>query len=167
MNRRRLLAAFGGGTGTLAAGVAWRRVRGPTAPAGIEVATEHLPTDVLARAPDRDPEFPGWKSEFHAVVPDAAAADERLVDKPPVEEFVAATDFSTSVLIVVQNGMQSAMGLVLDAVEREANGVRLDVSVDAPSGGPDDLRTHSLLVRHTGADPRVPDRVAVDIDGYV
>lgn len=167
MNRRRLLAACGAGIGTLAGGVAWRRARGPAVPAGTEVATTHLPTDVLTEAPERDPEFPEWKATFHTVVPDAAAAAERLVDAPPVDEFVAATDFAESVLIVVQNGMQSEMRLALEAVEREANGVRLDVAVDAPSGGPDDLRTHSLLVRLTGADPRVPVRVAVDVDGYV
>ncbi|ELZ46980.1 hypothetical protein C464_09994 [Halorubrum coriense DSM 10284] len=167
MNRRRLLAACGAGVGTLAGGVAWRRVRGPSVPPGIEAATTHLEADVLFRAPDRDPEFPEWKSEHHTVVPDAAAAEERLVDDGSVAEFVAATDFAESVLIVVQNGMQSEMELVLDAIERVADGLRLDVSVEAPSGGPDDLRTHSLLVRLTGAEPRVPLRVTVDVEGYV
>jgi hypothetical protein len=167
MNRRRLLAACGAGVGTVAGGVAWRRVRGPAVPAELSVATDHVGADVLARAPDRDPEFPEWQSQHHAVVPDEAAAEERLVDDPAVDGFVGEMDFDESVLIVVQNGMQSEMELVLDAVERRDAGLRLGLSIDAPSGGPDDLRTHSLLVGLTGAEPRVPVRVVVDIDGYV
>jgi len=167
MNRRAFLAACGLGTGAFGGCLGVGPGAPPSVPDGVSVATTHLEADVLVDGSDRGSEFPAWKSEYHTVIADGAAADERLVDDPSVGAFVEATDFEESVLIVVQNGMQSQMELVLDAVERLEDGLRLHVSIDAPQGGPDDLRIHSLLVRVTDRDRRVPESVSVAIEGYV
>jgi len=167
MKRRQLLAACGLGIGAVGGCLGMRPGATPSVPEGMRVATTHLEADVLADESDRGTGFPEWRSEYHAVIADGDAADRRLIGDPSVDAFVGETDFEESVLIVVQNGMQSEMELVLDAIERRAGGLHLDVSIDAPQGGPDDLRTHSLLVRVTDADRRVPESVSVDIEGYV
>jgi hypothetical protein len=167
MNRRPFLAACGLGIGAFGGCLGVGPAAAPSLPEGVRVSTTHLEADALADGSDRNADFPEWKAEYHTVVADEAAAADRLVDDSPVDGFVAETNFDESVLIVVQNGMQSEMVLVLDAIERREAGLRLDVSIDAPQGGPDDLRIHSLLVRLTDSDRRVPESVAVDIEGYV
>jgi hypothetical protein len=63
--------------------------------------------------------------------------------------------------------MQSEMELVLDAISRREDGLYLDISIDSPRSGPDDLLVHSLLVRVTDEGGGVPEDVSVDIEGYV
>lgn len=62
--------------------------------------------------------------------------------------------------------MQSAPDLELDAVERRDDGIRAEITIDAPLSGNDDLLTHTFLLRIADAKEGVPETVIVDIDGY-
>jgi hypothetical protein len=108
-----------------------------------------------------------WREEYHRILANTEAVNREIVDTGPVTAFLTDTDFEESYLVVVQNGMQSEMELVLDAISRRTGGLDLDISIDSPQGGPDDLLIHSLLVRMTDEKRGVPEELSVDIDGYV
>lgn len=168
MNRRGFLGLCGLGVGTVGGYAVWRRSNSPSIPDGMNVETKHVETDVLTEYSSRDTDFLESQEEYSTVISDPTAANRELSDDSSIAPFVANTDFDESYLLVVQNGMQSEMELVLETVSRRDTGLHLDISIDAPQGGgPDDLRTHSLLIRITDEDDGVPAQVSVDIDGYV
>jgi hypothetical protein len=166
MNRRNFLALGGVGIGAAGGYVGWRWYS-PSRPDGIETETEHFERDVLSENSSRESEFLEWKEEYRTTVPDRDAARSELIDHDSVTSFLNNTDFEESYLIVVQNGMQSEMELLLDGVSREEDGLHLSVTINSPQGGPDDLLTHSLLIRVIDEHKGVPEGVSVDIEGYV
>jgi hypothetical protein len=167
MKRRRFLALGGVGVGAAGGYLGLRWYRAPSVPTGMTVETKHFERDVLTDRAARDPDFLEWQAEYHEVITEREAATERVIDDESVTAFLAETTFEASYVIVVQNGMQSEMELVLDAIARRPTGLHLDISIDAPRGGPDDLRVHSLLVRVTDEGEEPPADVSVDIEGYV
>lgn len=167
MNRRRFLTVAGLGVGTAGGYVGWRWYRSPSVPDGMRVETKHLERDVLTKRSSRNRNFLEWREEYRTLIPDKRDADEQIIDDDPVTSFLDSTDFEDSYLIVVQNGMQSEMELFLDAISRREDGIHLDISIDSPRGGPDDLLIHSLLIRIIDDVGGVPENVSVDIEGYV
>lgn len=167
MNRRGFLGLCGLGVGTIGGYTVWRRSNSPSIPDGMRVETKHVEMDVLTEHSSRESEFLKSQEEYSTVISGSRAANRELSDDSSIAPFRATTDFDESYLLVVQNGMQSEMELVLEAVSRQDTGLHLDISIDSPQGGPDDLLTHSLLVRITDEDDGVPAQVSVDIDGYV
>ena len=167
MNRRGFLALCGLGIGTAGGYIGRSRYGSPSTPDGMRVETRHIEKDIFVEDSSRDAAFLGPKEEYQTVLSDRETADREIIDSESTTSFLGETDFEDSYLIVVQNGMQSEMELVLDAISRREHGLRLDVSIDSPRSGPDDLRTHSLLVRVTDRDEAVPEEVSVDIEGYI
>jgi len=133
----------------------------------MEVETQHFERDVLSENSSRESDFLEWKHEYQTIVTDRDAARRELIDSDSVTSFLDNTGFDESYLIVVQNGMQSEMELVLDGISRQAESLHLNVTINSPQGGPDDLLTHSLLIRIIDEKRGVPERVSVDIEGYV
>lgn len=107
-----------------------------------------------------------YREEYRTVISGLKAANRTIIDDGSVAPFVANTDFDDSPFIVVQNGMQSKMELELDGVSHRDDGLHLDISIDSPQGGPDDLLIHSLLIRITDEDGDVRKKVSTDIEGY-
>lgn len=167
MNRRRFLGSCALGVGAVGGYIGWRRHSSPSTPDGVTVETKHVARDVLTEKAPRDTDFLEYQAEYRTTIAEPDVAERQLIDGGPVADFLAGTDFDSSYLIVVQNGMQSQMELVLETVSRRDSGLHLDVSVDAPQGGPDDLLVHSLLVRVTDRGEGTPETVSVDIEGYV
>ena len=133
----------------------------------MEVETRHFERDVLSENSSRESDFLKWRHEYQTVVTDRDAARRELIDSDSVTSFLDDTGFDDSYLIVVQNGMQSGMELVLDGISRQGENLQLNITINSPQGGPDDLLTHSLLIRIIDEDGGVPERVSVDIEGYV
>ena len=167
MNRRRFLAFCGLGIGTAGGYIGWRWYHSPSIPDGIKVGTQHIEGDIFAEGSSRDTEFLEWQEEYWTVISDREEVDSEITDDESISPFLDDTDFEDSYLIVVQNGMQSEMELVLDAISRREYGLHLNISIDPPQSGPDDLLTHSLLIRVTDENEGVPDKVSVDIEGYI
>ncbi|ELY32593.1 hypothetical protein C500_03679 [Natrialba magadii ATCC 43099] len=133
----------------------------------MAVETVHVERDVLAANASRDGEPLAWKEEYHTIIEDPETADSELADIGSVTEFIDNTTFDDSYIVIVQNGMQSDPDLVLDAISRLENGLNIEISIDAPRMGGDDLITHSLLIRITDLEDGVPETITVDIEGYV
>jgi len=133
----------------------------------MEVATQHFERDVLSEDSSRESDFLEWKEEYQTIVAERDAARRELIDSDSVTSFLNDTDFDESYLIVVQNGMQSQMELVLDGISRQEDSLHLNVTINSPQGGPDDLLTHSLLIRVIDEAGGVSEGVSVDIEGYV
>ncbi len=166
MNRRNFLALGGLGIGAAGGYFGWRWYS-PSRPDGMEVETQHFERDVLSENSSRESDFLEWKEEYQTTVTDRDAARRELIDSDPVTSFLNNTDFDESYLLVVQNGMQSEMELVLDGVSRQGDTLHLNVTITSPQGGPDDLLIHSLLIRVIDEERGVPEDVSVDIEGYV
>lgn len=166
MNRRNFLALGGLGIGAAGGYFGWRWYS-PSRPDGMEVETQHFERDVLSENSSRESDFLEWKEEYQTTVTDRDAARRELIDSDPVTSFLNNTDFDESYLLVVQNGMQSEMELVLDGVSRQGDTLHLNVTIISPQGGPDDLLIHSLLIRVIDEERGVPEDVSVDIEGYV
>ncbi|MFW6002969.1 MAG: hypothetical protein ACOCPT_00925 [Halanaeroarchaeum sp.] len=167
MNRRRYLALAGLGIGAVGGYTGWRWYRAPSVPDGMSVQPRHFERDILTEQTSRSSDFLEWKSEYQTVISDPETADRVLIDDRSITRFLDDTDFEASYLIVVQNGMQSEMELELDSITRREDGLHLDISIDPPQSGPDDLGIHSLLIRITDETGDVPDDVSVTITGYV
>lgn len=167
MNRRHFLALGGLGIGAAGGYVGWRWYRSPSIPDGMGVETKHFERDVLSENSPRESEMLEWQEEYHTTIDNKDAANREIIDNESVTAFVSNTDFEESYLIVVQNGMQSEMELVLNTISRQENGLHLDITIDSPQSGPDDLRIHSLFIRITDEKEGVPEEVSVDIEGYV
>lgn len=167
MNRRSFLVLCGLGIGTAGGYVGWRWYHSPSIPDGMRVETRHIEGDIFTEDSSRVTESLEWQEEYQTVISDREAVDREINDDDSITPFLADTDFEDSYLIVVQNGMQSEMELVLDAISRQEDGLNLDISIDSPRSGPDDLLIHSLLIRVTDEDEGVPEDVSVDISGYV
>jgi hypothetical protein len=166
--KRRAFLVFGGlGLGTAGGYLGWRWYRSPSLPDGMRVETRHVEGDVFTDDGPRGGGSLEWQEEYHTVIRDTEAIDRESIDDESVVRFLDDTDFEASYLVVVQNGMQSEMELVLDAISRREDGLYLDISIDSPRSGPDDLLVHSLLVRVTDEGGGVPEDVSVDIEGYV
>lgn len=167
MNRRRFLAFAGLGIGTAGGYIGWRWYHSPSIPDGMRVKTKHLEMDVLTDNSSRDSRSLGWREEYQTVINSEKHANKETIDYNTVTSFLNNTDFDESYLIIVQNGMQSEMELVLNAISRQEDGIHIDISIDSPRSGTDDLLTHSLLIRITDKDEEIPENVSVDIKGYV
>lgn len=167
MNRRRFLAFCGLGIGTAGGYIGWRWYHSPSILDGMRAETQHLERDILTEESSRDSEFLEWQEEHHTIINNMDAANREIIDDDSVTPFLDNTDFEESSVIVVQNGMQSEMELVLDTISRRENGIHLDITIDSPRSGPDDLLIHSILIRITDEDGKVPEEVSVDIEGYV
>jgi len=167
MNRRRFLALGGVGIGAGGGYIGWRWYSSPSIPDGMRVESQHFEKDIVSENSSRDTEFLEWQEEYRTVLSEREAVNREIIDDVSITPFLDDTDFEDSYLIVVQNGMQSEMELVLDAISRRRYGLHLDVSIESPRSGPDDLLTHSLLIRVTDKDEGVPEKVSVDIEGYV
>ncbi|SDQ58042.1 hypothetical protein [Natronobacterium texcoconense] len=170
MNRRRLLALSGVGVGVSGGYLAreWHRSRSPTLPDGMDVDTHYttdFPTFVLEEQWEGRAD---WREERHHVFADADAADEAVrTTRESLTSLVDETDFDVSYLLVVQNGMQSAPDLELEGIERVDDSIHVEISINAPSSGGDDLATHTFLTRITDTKTGVPETASVDIEGYV
>lgn len=165
MKRRRLLTLVILGIGFPGGYLAWSHYQRPDLPDGMSIETRYLKQDVLRSGSLRETDHLGWKDEFHTVIEDSNRAQKHL-DTGFVGDFVEATDFNSSYLLLVQNGMQSQPDLVLDSINRTEDGLQIDISIDAPRSGADDLGPHSLLFRITDRNGGVPESVTVDIGGY-
>ena len=166
MNRRSFLALGGLGIGAASGYFGWH-YHSLSIPDGMEVETQHFERDVLSENSSRESDFLKWRHEYQTILTDRDAARRELIDSDSVTSFLDDTGFDDSYLIVVQNGMQSEMELVLDGISRQGENLQLNVTINSPQGGPDDLLTHSLLIRIIDEDGGVPERVSVDIEGYV
>ena len=102
-----------------------------------------------------------WKIFDHE-----SMANEALVEKEEVNEFIEETGFNISYLLLVRNGMQSAPDLTLQAIERSGDGLLIIISITDNPGG-DDLTIHSLLIRITDQESGVPEEILLEINGYV
>ena len=166
MNRRNFLALGGLGIGAAGGYFGWH-YRPLSIPDGMEVETQHFERDMLSENSSRESDFLEWKHEYQTIITERDAACRELIDSDSVTPFLDNTSFDESYLIIVQNGMQSEMELVLDGISRQGESLHLNVTINSPQGGPDDLLTHSLLVRIIDEERGVPERVSVDIEGYV
>lgn len=168
MHRRTYLSTAGAGIGVVGGGyLGWSQYLSRSAPTELTVETLYVDRDVSSTSFSRDGKSLAWKEEYHTVIADVDTAESELADIDSLTAFVDDTDFDESYLVVVQNGMQSEPELVLDTIERRADGIEIELSIDAPRGVDDDLVIHSLLIRVTDTRDGVPETVAVDIDGYV
>lgn len=167
MNRRRFLVFGGLGIGVGGGYFGWNWYTSPRVPTGMQVETLHFEGDALTESASRNRDQPGWKQKYHSLIADAGTANSELRDVNPLGSFIHTTDFEESYLIVVQNGMQSEMELVLDTITRTEHGLHLEISIDSPRSGPDDLTLHSLLIRITDTQSELPAEVTIDITGYV
>lgn len=167
MQRRTFLALGGVGLGATSVYAGWTVFSSPTIPDGMEVETLYVEGDVSAEHFSRDHGHMDSGEEYATIIETEETADREMSGDESVTEFIADTDFSASYLVVVQNAMQSMPDLELDSIHRRDEGLRIDVSIDAPwSGVDDDLITHSLLIRITDDESGAPDTVDVNIDGY-
>jgi hypothetical protein len=115
----------------------------------------------------RDSKFLEWQEKSQTLITKRKEVNREIIDEESISPFLNDIDFKNSYLIVVQNGMQSEMELVLDGIFQREYGLHLNVSIDSPRGGPDDLLTHSLLIRVINEDGEVPEEISIDIKGYV
>jgi len=168
MNRRKFLALVTAGAGLGGGGyLGWNWYNTPTIPSGMDVETLHVERDVSANNFSRDGESLAWEEEYHTVIEDRETADRELESIDSVTKFIEDTNFEESYIVVVQNGMQSDPDLELDTINRVENGINIEVSIDAPRVGGDDLINHSLLIRITDSEDGLPETITVDIEGYV
>lgn len=104
---------------------------------------------------------------YQTVLTTRSAARARTIDADEVVAFVEGTDFEESFLVVVVAGAwPSGYRLELQDVGRIQDGVRVSVAVDSPAGPVgDDAAVHSLALRITDEERRVPDAVVVEVAG--
>ncbi|WMT10261.1 hypothetical protein NP511_22425 (plasmid) [Natrinema thermotolerans] len=168
MNRRKFLT--GSGIGLVAGGgyFGWKWYQSPSVPKNISVKTLYSERDILTQQSTRESESLAAREEFHTLIETQDVASREFISTNSVADFITATDFSESYLVLIQNGMQSQPDLVLDSIRRLEDGLQFDVTIDAPIFGvDDDLITHSLLVRITDRQENIPEVIEVDINGYV
>ncbi|QCC57179.1 hypothetical protein DVR14_00065 (plasmid) [Natrinema thermotolerans] len=134
----------------------------------MSVKTLYSERDILTQQSTRESESLAAREEFHTLIETQDVASREFISTNSVADFITATDFSESYLVLIQNGMQSQPDLVLDSIRRLEDGLQFDVTIDAPIFGvDDDLITHSLLVRITDRQENIPEVIEVDINGYV
>lgn len=167
MNRRRFLTFCGLGIATAGGYFGWRRYHLPSIPEGMKVGTQHIEGDIFVEDSSRDSKFLEWQEESQTLITKRKEVNREIIDGESISPFLNDIDFKDSYLIVVQNGMRSEMELVLDGIFQREYGFHLNVSIDSPRGGPDDLLTHSLLIRVINEDGEVPEEISIDIKGYV
>lgn len=136
----------------------------PEVPEGMEVAahhaSSHYPTD------DPDGHHDRSRDERHVVVEDRETAADWADSAPEdVASFIEDTAFDESYLLIVQNSMQTRPELDLVAIERDGDGLAVEILVDRPEGDiSDDFTYHTLFVRITDDTADVPDSVSLAID---
>jgi len=89
-------------------------------------------------------------------------------EHPEIADLITRTDFTRSYLVVVVAvGWSSHEWLEVDEIERIEEGIRLAIKSEYHEDEipPDDVATHSLVVRITDEAASIPERVLIEIDG--
>jgi len=137
---------------------------GPTLPEGLSVETAYWDGCVLKNTPVCDTEDP--QNAYNAMLSNRETARNRLVEDATAGEFVEATDFAESYLLLVQYRMQSARRLRLQAVEQTDTGLRVVVVTESQDGSyADDSVPHTLAIRVTDERSDTPQEISVSVDG--
>lgn len=136
----------------------------PELPEGMEVATHHTLSHNFEEDPDGHHDRS--RDERHVVVEDQeTAADWADSVAESATSFIEDSAFDESHLLILQNSMQSAPELALVAIEREGDGLAVELLVDRPEGdNSDDQVSHTLFVRITDDTAGVPNSVSLAID---
>jgi len=167
MERRNFLAASGLGIIAVGGPIGWLFVQSSKTDMGA--STRHFEENILSENTSRGNGILDYKETNTTIITSAAEAGNNLISKKGVGEFVDNTDFASSYLVLIQNGMSSEMTLALDSISREEDSIHFDVSVEPPETNyaPDNVATHSLLVRIGNKEGGIPQSVSLDIEGYV
>lgn len=163
MKRRRFLALGGTGvTATSAVGAAKIFSVGPfshtpSLPKGMQVET----TVVFRPASKAVDENDRYEAGYTTVIPDATAADERLIDSAEINEFVAKSDFSDAYLVTMFQWGSPSEELRLGAIERRSDGLHITLEA-VQQGGGESAYTASVLLRITDTERGLPTKVTTE-----